>query len=356
LFAEISWSGSAQAGYGVGFDNTDAPEVLGLVRNRGENGLRLGAVASGKVATENYGTFTGTFGLRTGMDKFGGAEGAKALELTDDTRLTWALSTLPLTIALGQGGPGGTGTMGDYDTNLDAGGGWGIAAQLKPITGLTLAASAIYGPAQTTFDKITYAFGAKFSAADLLDVAANVNYNQTNADDKKKMNLAAGVSILPIVKAIGFSAMAFDVRTNNGLGANNSDIGVGARIGFGAAGLSLTLRARTLLWMGTDPNPGFMPLKANVEASYKASDLITIGIDGRYIIGNAPAFNYRNAGEMNDAGWNKDKAGIGISPYVNFNVGGPVIKLGYNLQNDQSVGASGRTLQHLVYGTIEVSF
>jgi len=356
LFAEISWGGNVSTGIGFGWDDTDADGTLGLIRNRGDNGFQVQFKASGKVATENYGTFTGDIGFRGSVGKFGGSDGALTYGGFDAGRLTWVVpGSLGLTLAIGDGGPGGTGTMGDYDTTLDAGGGQGLAAQLKPIPGLTIAASAIFGRPQTTIDKVVYAAGVKYSAADLLDVAANVNYNQTK-DDKKKLDAAFGVSILPIVKAMGFTALAFDVRTNNGIGANNSDIGVGERIGFKVADLSLTLRAKQLFWGGSDPNPDFIPIKINLEANYKVSDLITVGIDGRYVIGNAPSFNYRNAGEIGDAGWNKGKAALGISPYVTLSVGGPSIQLGYNLQKDQSDGAAGKTLQHLIYGTFNVNF
>jgi len=362
LFAEISWSGNAQTGVGVGFANEDGNEpVIGIMRNKGDNGLQLQFVMNGKVATENYGTFTGNIGFRGYYGgKFGG-DGTATMAWIEDPRLTWAAGgPLNLTLALGNGGPGGTGTMGDFDTNLDAGGGWGLAAQIKPITGLTIAASAIYGPAQKKLDEIVYAFGAKYSAADLLDVAANVKFDQTK-DDKEKLNFAAGVSILPIVKGLGFTALAIDFQTANGLGSAKSDFRLGQRIGFKVGDLGLTLRACEFFWGGTDPNPDFIPMKFNLEASYKVSDLVTIGLDGRYIIGNKPAFNWRNAGEINNAGWNKDQVGLGVSPYVNFNVGGPTITLGYNLQSDMSTNAQkpatgARSLQHLVYGQIHVSF
>jgi uncharacterized spore protein YtfJ len=362
LFAEVTFGGHAETGYGYGWDDTDADGTVGLIRGRGENGLRIGFTLSGKVVTENYGTFSGSLGLRHQVDRFGGADGnAYYLNFFEDPRLTWTTgNSIGLILGIGTGGPGGTGTMGDFDTNLDAGGGNGLAAQIKPIAGLTVAASAIFGRAQTTLDKIVYAAGVKYSATDLLDVAANVAYNQAAADDKEKLNAAFGVSILPIVKALGFSALAFDARTFDGIGGSKSYIGVGERIGFNAGDLSLLLRARQLFWGGDDDGAhDFIPMKFNLEVGYKVSDLIKVGIDGRYIIGNAPAFNFRNAGEINDAGWNKDKVGLGVSPYVAFSVGGPTITLGYNLQKDMSdpAPASGtRSLQHLIYGQIHASF
>jgi hypothetical protein len=362
LFAEISWSGNAQTGIGIGFnDDPDADPIIGIVRNRGENGLQLQFVMGGKVATENYGTFTGNIGFRGYYGGKLGGDGTATMAWIEDPRLTWAVGgPLGLTLALGNGGPGGTGTMGDYDTGLDAGGGWGLAAQLKPIAGLTVAASAIYGPAQKKFDELVYAFGVKYSATDLLDVAANVNYNLTKTDDKEKLNAAFGVSILPIVKAMGFTALAFDARTNNGIGAAKSDIGVGERIGFATGALSLTLRARQLFWQGTDPSPDFIPMKFNLNASYKVSDLVTIGADGRYVIGSVPNFNWRHADETVQPDWNKDKSALAVSPYATFSLGGPSITLGYNLQKDMSEGAaaaSGKpTMQHLIYGQIHVSF
>jgi hypothetical protein len=361
LFAEITWGAGVSTGIGFGWDDTDADGTLGLIRNRGENGFRISFAMNGKVATEDYGTFSGVMGVRGQVGQFGGTDGAGAFEWTEDARLTWAApGPLGLTLGVGAGGPGGTGTMGDIDTNLDAGGGAGLAAQLKPIAGLTIAASAIFGRAQTTLDKVVYAAGVKYSAADLLDVAANVQFNQAATDDKQKMNVAAGVSILPIVKALGFNALAFDVRTNNGLSSSTSYLAIGERIGFAAGDLSLLLRARQLMWMGDDDGAhDFMPMKFNLEVGYTVSPLVKVGIDGRYITGNAPAFNYRNAGEMNDAGWNKDKVGLGVSPYVTFSVGGPSIQLGYNLQKDMSdpAPASGtRSLQHMVYGTFNVTF
>jgi len=361
LFAEFSFSGHAQTGIGFGWDDTDADGTLGLIRNRGESGLRIGFTFSGKVATEDYGTFSGSLGLRHSVNQFGGDSNGYSLVYFEDPRLTWVVpGSLGLTLGIGTGGPGGTTTPGDIDTNLTAGEGQGLAAQLKPITGLTLAASAIFGRPQTTLDKVVYAFGAKYSLVDLLDIAANVNYDQTK-DDKEKINFAAGVSILPIVKPLGFTALAFDFRTNNGFGGDNSDIGIGERIGFAAGDLSLLLRARQLLWMGKDDDKkhDFIPMHFYLEAGYKVSGLVKVGIDGKYIIGSKPAFNFRNAWEMNHAGWTKDAAGLGISPYVAFSVGGPTITLGYNLQKDMSDPAplSGtRSMQHLIYGQIHLSF
>jgi len=357
LFAEISWGGNVSTGIGVGFDNTDADPTLGLIRSRGDNGFQVQFKASGKVATENYGTFTGDIGYRGSVGKFGATDGALTYNGFDAGRLTWAApGSLGLTLAVGDGGPGGTGTMGGWNTTLTAGEGQGLAARLIPVTGLTIAASAVFGRAQTTFDKIVYAAGVKYALPDLLNVAANVNFDQTKGD-KEKLNVAAGVDILPLVKAMGFTAMAFDALTRNGISAAKSDIGIGENIGFKTGDLSLSLGARQLFWGGDkDDAHEFIPMRFNLGVSYKVSDLITVGIDGRYVIGNTPGWNYRDAGNMSDLDWKKDKSALGISPYVTFSVGGPQIQLGYNLQNDMSKDKGAVTMQHLVYGTFNVNF
>jgi hypothetical protein len=363
LFAEVTFGGHAQTGIGFGWDDTDADGTLGLIRSRGETGLRIGFTLSGKLATENYGTFSGSLGLRHSVDRFGGADSSGySLVYFEDPRLTWAAGgPLGLTLGIGTGGPGGTGTPGPCDTNLDAGGGNGLAVQLKPVAvpALTVAVSAIFGRPQATIDQVAYAAGVKYSAADLLDVMANFKFDQTK-DDKEKLNAAFGVSILPIVKALGFTSLAFDAVTGNGLGAPKSNITIGEKFGFKTGDLSLDLAAKQMIWTGTDDAPGYIPMRFQLGVGYKVSDLVTVGIDGRYLIGNKPVFNYRDAGNINDVAFVGDKAaGLGVSPYATFSLGGPSIQLGYNLQKDMSdpAPASGtRSMQHLVYGTFNVSF
>jgi len=362
LFAEFSWSGNLSSGIGVGFDDTDADPVLGIVRNRGENGLQVQFVFNGKVASENYGTVTGSLGFRGSLDRFGGADGTVTRAGIEDPRVKWELGgPLGLTLQIGAGGPAGTATMGGWNTTLTAGEGNGLAVQLKPVAGLTVAASAIFGLKQATFDQIVWAGGVRYDVPDLLSVAANLNFDQTKTDEKQKLNVAAGVSLAPLVKALGFTALAFDVRTANGLGSTTSDIGIGENIGFAAGDLSLSLGARQLLLYGTDDAAhDFIPMRYNLGVTYKVSDMVTLGIDGRYVIGATPDWNYRVPSEGFDLAWGKDKSGFGIAPYATFSLGGPTVQLGYNLRKDMTDGvapaAGAPTLQHLIYGTVSVNF
>jgi hypothetical protein len=263
---------------------------------------------------------------------------------------------MPLVLAIGSGGPGGTGTMGAYDTNLDAGGGNGLAMQYKFTPALTFAASALFGRAQTTFDKVAYAAGIKYSAADLLAVAANVKYDQAAAD-KKQMNLAAGVSLAPLVSSLGFTALAFDATTDGtGFGAADSYIGVGESIGFKTGDLSLSLSAKELLWMG-EGSKDFLPWRVQLGISNPIGN-ITPAVQVRYVSGNAPALtNYQEAGELGDVAFGgKDKAGLGISPQLTFALGGPSLVVGYNLQMDMSDPKPAKSMTHLIYGAFSVSF
>jgi hypothetical protein len=357
LFAQITWGGGVSTGFGVGFDdNDDSKPLVDYIRNRGEHGMRFDFTGNYAGAKEGYGTYGATLTLRGQVARF--TDGETFAFSFDGGRAWWQPNSL-LRFDVGDGGPGGFGTPGAIDTSMDVAGGNGLNIRLTPpVTGLTLVGTAFYGKAYKLFEDMSYGFGVKYEAANLILVVGDLVYNPAVA---AKIRIAAGANYLGL-SGLGLSKIAADVRTNN-LGESNSFIDIGEVVTFGKDALTLTAKARQALWLGDGTPEVSIPMYLQGEVSYKITPEVTAGIEGRYTMGYIPDYNYRNAQEMGVPGESafsgKDKSGLGISPQITFNVG-PEIKLGYNLQMDMSKDkpstTTGKTMQHLIYGTVNFSF
>jgi len=213
-------------------------------------------------------------------------------------------------------------------------------------------------------DGLTYGFGVKYSLPSLLDINAQAQIKA--ASDPAGLYFIAGAKFVG-VPGLGIAAELGGYDFSN---SENKAISIGEKVDFSTGGLSLNVRAQQLIGMGSELED-FMPMLFHGEVSYAVSDVVSLGVQGRYLTGKIPNFNYRNAGEAGnydihgftpstDVFFKDNKlATLAISPEINFNVG-PKIKLGYNLQMDMSDGAKAdadtRTLQHLIYAQFTVSF
>jgi hypothetical protein len=340
-------------GFGIGWDDTDAKPIVDYIRDRGGGGMRanVGVAASGEK--EGFGTYGADITIRANLGRFS-SDGAFNWAV-DGGKLWWQPNSL-LRIGVANG-PGGMNTPAAVDANLNVLDGDGLHFRVTPGFGLTIGASALYGKAVKDLDKLAYAFGVKYEAAGLFTAVANLKYDLSKEESAEKLDFAAGVDVgvLSLLKTIGFTKVAVDARTNSGLNGPNSYLAVGQIVNFGIGALSLGVNAKELFWMG-EGDPGYMPIRIGGSVGYKVNDIVSLGVEGRYVIGNIPAWNYQKAGDLNDAAFtNKDAAALGVSPQVTFNVG-PTIVVGYNLQKDMSKDTTGRTIQHLFYGQVQVNF
>jgi len=400
LFAEVSFSGSVETGIAIGF--TDQKEgndtqlgedgkpiaadkaVIDFIQNRGDHGMRarINASASGENDFGTYGASL-ALGVESGLWKGMGT-------WFDSWYLWWEPSAL-LNLRIGKGG--------QYDFGSLAGSGnlvrtWepGLYILSKPIDNLQIGGQVFYGADHNNssgiLDELRYGLGVKYSLPSLLDI--NAQLQARTKDDPLGLYFIAGAKFNG-VPGLGIAAELGGYDFNN---SKNNAISIGEKIDFSTGGLSLSARAQQLLAMGTELDDSFMPMLFHGEIGYKVSDVVSVGVQGRYLIGKGPNWNWRNAGELGNFDIhdfvpskgvfdkdNKAKA-LGISPEINFSLGGPSIKLGYNLQMDMSDGASGdpkkvtssttdeetgitttkewwvpsKSLQHLIYVQFNVSF
>jgi hypothetical protein len=359
LFAQtVTWSGSANTGIAFGFTDEEGNKPLvDFVRNRGEHGARGDiSVAFRSAADAPYGTYGADVGIRV-RENFFADGGLSALPI--QALVFWQPSSL-LYLQIGNGGPNPYGTMGGLGQNLGIMDSEGLKIRITPGGGLDIGAQAFYGYSTpvTVFENMNYAIGVKYSSSPV-DVAANARYYAENKDDstKEKFRFGAGVNFKGL-SGLGLTKLAVDVATRN-LSTDNFYLGIGEAVDFAAGDLSLTGGFQQYLWMGTG-SKDVIPMRFHAGISYKVSPIVTIGAEGRYLLGAHPAFNWRNAGEVGgvdsvDAFSAKNVAGLGISPQITFNVG-PTINVGYNLQMDMSDPKPARSMQHLIYGTVAISF
>jgi len=252
-----------------------------------------------------------------------------------------------------------------------------------------------------------YKFGAKYTVPSLVAVAGNLYYNPVGMTNMNFTNVSAypagetdlsslttaetnfafGANFLGL-SGLGITALAADVSGWN-FGSDYSFLGAGLRVAFATGPLSLGARAQLDIWMGETETEwqkaakDFMPMVFRVEAAYQATPIAKVGAEAQYVIGRRPSWNYRNAGDSvgidNYAAFGnitsttntgngystefpsggKGSAALAISPWVSFAVG-PEIILGYNLQMDMSddkpEAGKYRSLQHLIYAGVNLSF
>lgn len=314
----------------------------------------LGISASGEK--EGFGKFGASVELRYNIAGKFASDSTTLTWGTDGGRAWWEPNDL-FRLEVGQGGSGGFGTMAGIDRSQDVFGGNGVKFRIKPIAGLAIGASA-FSAGVKDLDKMRAAFGATYAVPDLLTVAANFGYYPDRTDNTA--DVGAGVNFVGL-KGLGLTRLAADVATYNLTdAANKFYLGIGERIDYATGGLSVVARAQQFLAMGDALESSFIPMLFRGEISYKLSDIISLGVEGVFLMGRAPNFNWRNATEVDGLGVdhfvkdNKAK-GLNLSPYVTFNVG-PTIQVGYNLRKNLTDGATGVTQQNLIYATVNVNF
>jgi len=359
LFAQtVTTSGNVQTGLGVGFTNAeDDKPLIDFVRNRGEHGMRgdIG-LAFRSAADAAYGAYGANVGVRVRHGLFSGAAPAP---LYVEANLFWQPSSL-LWLQLGSGGGAGWGTQGGIDRSQDILDANGLKLRLTPVAGLSIVGHFFYGGDRITgnaVENMNYGFGLRYTATGLLTATANVRYYANRTTDNK-LDAGAGLNFLGL-SGVGLTKLALDVATYN-LGEENFFIGAGPALTFATGGLTLGAKYQIFLAMGDALNKDFMPMLVQGEVAYKVSPVVTIGAEVRYLSGNKPNFNWRNASEIGGVdsadSFSRDKAlGLGFSPQVTFNVG-PTINVGLNLQQDLSDGATGKTQAILGYATVAISF
>jgi len=386
LFAAPTFSGSVETGFGIGFDNKDddnAKPLVGWIANRGEHGLIADLNVSGsgggpdKDGNPNpYGTWGAAMGVRGRADNRLGGSGYTVM--INGGNLWWQPNSLAY-IQIGTGGPGGFGTPGGIGASQSVLDNDGLKFRLTPISGLNIGAHAYYNNGKKNLEDMNIGLGVNYTMPDLLNIVANFRYKPegetknsagfvTKSEDNK-FDAAAGANFLGL-SAVGLTKLAADVSTFN-WGAPFQSIGVGEAITFKALEnlLTLDLSGQQYFYMG-DENYDFIPMRYRLGVSYTI-DKIVPAIQFQYTMGNSPAFNHRNANEVNGVVTTPDSAGktsfkdgkdlvaLGVSPQITFNFG-PTLVIGYNLQMDMSKDAKATattpTMQHLIYGTVKINF
>jgi len=368
LFAQTSWSGSVSTGFGIGFDdNDDSKPLVDYIRDRGDQGLRADVnfnyTGGGPDKDGNpnpYGSWGAGLGVRGQVDKFA----TSTYEISINGGSVWWQPNSLVYLAIGTGAnkdvyatPGGLGfKQSIHDAN-------GLKLHLTPMAGLSIGAHAFYGNvgALKNFEDMNYGLGVNYTATGLLNVVANFRYKPEQTDNK--FDVGAGANFLGL-SSVGLTKLAADVGTYNFGDNSKFFIGIGESITFKALEnlLTLDLAGQQFIWAGDDEKD-FIPMRYRFGLSYTI-DKIVPAIQFQYSMGRTPAYNYRNANEVGGLGAvenfdNKGKAALGVSPQVTFNFG-PTLVLGYNLQMDMSDDkpstATGKTMQHLIYATINIGF
>jgi hypothetical protein len=371
VFAQVKFSGSVSTGFGIGFDdNDDSKPLVDYIRNRGENGINgtLNASYTGGDADDPYGTFGANFNIAASAGKFDGSSIGLA---QDGVNLWWRPNSIAY-IQLGNGGPNNYGTPGGLGRNQSIGDNAGLKLELTPIgNNLKIGAHAFYGLAKKNFEDMNYGLGVNYTMPSLLNVVANFRYKPEETKDSEgvitkskdnKFDVTVGANFLGL-SAVGLTKLAADFGTYN-FGADNAFMGIGEAIQFKALEnlLVLDLSGQQYIWTG-EGTKDFIPMRYRAGLAYTINKIVP-AIQVQYTMGNIPNYNYRNANELGGVGEakhfnNKDLAALGVSPQLTFNFG-PTLMLGYNLQMDMSKDkpstTTGKTMQHLIYAQVAISF
>jgi hypothetical protein len=368
LFAQtaLTFGASVNTGLAVGF--TDAEEggdaKIDFVNNRGENGIR-GTVTAKIRNGDDWagGTFGANAALRIRADNMFNGTGIVAKPDTELYAFWFPISILRFQV--GTHGNWDYGTPAGVDESWGIRGNKGLSAVLRPISGLDIMASALYGASDKLVKDMNYGLAVSYGS-DLFSAIANLRYYSDVKDAAAgKIDAGAGFNFKGL-SGLGLSTLAADVGAYK-IDGDKAFIGVGEKVEFKALANALTLvvKAGQYFAMGSELDSDFIPMYFHGEVSYKINSTVTAGVEGRYKIGAAPSDNWRNAWEIGgvaDAAnfvSGNNKAGFGISPVLTFNVG-PTIKLGYNLRMDLSEGASSAgtswKTKNLIYAGVDVSF
>jgi len=370
LFAQttVKFSGSVQTGLAIGFtDMDDDKPMIDYIRNRGEHGIRGDFSVNIASGDENspYGKFGGTILLRNRDSNIFNADGLTSL--APSANIWWTPNSF-VKIHIGTDGDGGYGTMGGIDRSQDVNGGTnGLKINLTPVAGLGIAGTMYYGQNLQLFENTNYGFGVKYAVPSLLNIAANARYLAQNKDDKtEKIRFGAGVNFVGL-SGMGLTTLAADFGSF-GFGTDDFFMGIGEKIVFATGGLTIQGKFGQYLWLGKDDKDVF-PMFFHGEVAYKVNSIVTVGVEGRYLIGGKPQLangnnGWRNASEAvgidSVANFSaKDTSGLTLSPSITLNVG-PQIVLGVNFRKDLSEGATPTattpTQAVLIYTGVNLSF
>jgi len=374
LFAQttVKVTGSVQTGFAVGLTDEEGdagkPKV-DYIRNRGEHGMRADIGVQVRSGADNspYGLFGADATLRARETSIFATDSSLTQGLNAPTANVFWQPNSAAWLQIGTGGGDiydvfASGAARDFDL-FDSN---GLKLRLTPIEGLDIGAQAYYGTPAYLFENMDFGFAVKYTAADLVAVLAKLRYfgkDGGGIGEDNNVDFSASANFLGL-SGLGLTKLAADVGTF-GLGTDDFFLGIGEKVGFTAAGLSLAVGAQQYMWMGDGDTALSMPMQFMAEVGYKVSDLVSVGIEGRYNIGAKPKWSgnnqYRNAGEL-DIDWKdaamfagKDLAALGISPSVTFNLG-PTLILGYNLQMDMSKDTGDHTMTNTIYAGLNLAF
>ena len=261
-----------------------------------------------------------------------------------------------LTLKGGGGGLGGFGTPGAADTSNDAADqGVGLSLLLEPIAGLAIGAGV--NPRDIEVAKAIYTFGAKYTAADLVGVVANLKFTPDEGDGDAVINAAAGVSVLALSNIAGLN-IGLDVAAENVTKLSDAGkVTAGAKVGFNVAGLGATLLGKVLLPMTDAQKDIGLNTIIGADLSY-AINAITANLGVGYLLNGAHSAERK----FNPGRWealpfdfsDSDASAVSISPSVSFNVAEAALTIGYGLKTN--IGVDKSDLKHEIFTGVSIDF
>jgi len=350
LFAEISFSGSAQTGMMVAIED----DITFHVRNQPGNWNKDYMFDLGVSGTNASGNAGGDGGFTKNADGagFGATVWFKPLDIlkvtAGDVSIWWKF-----------GVPGSAGSNNDNDVGV------GALFELAPLSGLDILAG-VY-PAGLDFGKARYTAGVKYGA-DIFSTGANISYDGAGNNGTGFVKAAAGVGVSAL-KGMGIKNIAVNVVANNLTQlAQEGSVTVGplVEVGFGA----LNARARANLYIPVrDSGPQDLDLRAGVDGSYPITDTITaaigVGYELKGSVGstNGQAFSWQvdwGGGDEGPAAFSgqglsgEDSSVLGIRPSLAIQLAGGTLNLGYALATQ--IGGSNGSTKHGIYTFYKVEF
>jgi hypothetical protein len=361
LFAqtELTFGAGISTGLGIGWDNSDNGDPkIDFVRERGNGAIRGDVSANLRNGKDwEAGTFGGTV---TFAVAYGGVfQGNKRAYSVDNVYIFWYPISI-LSLRIGTHGPWDFGTPGGLGESWGVrGGDAGLSVVLRPIAGLDIMASAMYGESVKLLKDMGYGLGAQYGS-DLFSLTANLRYYTTNTKEAGKINAAAGFNFKGL-SGLGLTTLAADVGAW-GIDGDSAYVGIGEKVEFKALANALTLTVSGQQFFPIADLGSFIPMMYTGDVKYNVNSTVTAGLEARYKMGAGPDDNYRQATQIGGVGGtgnfadDNKKAAFGISPYLTFNVG-PKITLGYNFKMDLSDGATAGekwTSKNLAYVQFEI--
>ena len=315
LFAQISWSGGVLGGIEVAYE--DDAMLYAYHHDSSASGYRF-------ELTGAYTNDDKNAGINARIRHNGSFDGQYAF--------VWLKPLDILTLYGGRIDANNYGTFGGFDANGGVISPTGVALRLDPIPGLSIGAGV--NPTGGEVGDASYRFGARYTAAGLVDVAANLQYNGAGNNGDGETNVNAGFNVLAL-SGLGFSRLAVDVQANNL--SDLTWIGVGPRIEFSAAGINLGLRSQVYIPLEDQD----LDASAAVWVSYPIGS-VTPRLGAAYALKGAlsgdpgAAFDARDWDGVPKGISAEDTSVVIVRPSVSFGIGGGSIEAGYTLQTELS--------------------